>query len=121
MPLIKSGTTTGLTRGLFKLCGTQVRIAKDGVMLADGKSAFQVMKGQYEVEKREDLNPFFSPGDSGSAVFVKDLSGDLTCVGIAIGMTSYGTTVVTPITAVLDALKLNGDNVKKFEESMDTT
>ena len=119
LPLIKSGTTTGLTRGLFKLNGTQVRIAQDGNLLTDGKSEFQVMKGQYEVEKCGNLSLFFVPGDSGSAVFMKDESGNLTCVGMAIGTTSYGNTVVTPIKAVLEALSLDENNVMQFFDKMD--
>ncbi|KAK3104608.1 hypothetical protein FSP39_006050 [Pinctada imbricata] len=72
------------------------------------------MKGQYEVESGSIHNPFFITGDSGSAVFQKEIDGKLVCIGIAIGKTSYDTTVVTPIGAVLDALGLTDSDVKKL-------
>ncbi|KAK3087783.1 hypothetical protein FSP39_010531, partial [Pinctada imbricata] len=114
-PLLKSGTSSGLTRSLFRLSGTQVRIFDDGVWLGIQGLEPIVMKGQYEVESGSIHNPFFITGDSGSAVFMKDpADGKLACIGIAIGKTSYDTTVVTPIGAVLDGLGLKDSDVTKF-------
>ncbi|KAK3104578.1 hypothetical protein FSP39_005305 [Pinctada imbricata] len=118
-PLLKSGTSSGLNRSLFRLDGAQVRIIEEGAWLGMDEQLPITMKGQYEVESGSkepgSLNkPFFIPGDSGSAVFAKENDGTLTCIGIAIGITSYGTTVVTPIGAVLDALNLKDTDVTTF-------
>ncbi|KAK3108255.1 hypothetical protein FSP39_004268 [Pinctada imbricata] len=72
------------------------------------------MQGQYEVNSDSKYTPFFIPGDSGSAVFIRETTGSLTCVGIALGKTSYGTAIVTPIGAVLDELHLQDSDVTKF-------
>ncbi|KAK3089106.1 hypothetical protein FSP39_000860 [Pinctada imbricata] len=113
-PLLKSGTSTGLTRSLFRLRGSQVRIFPNGAWLGTNGENLIVMKGQYEVESCNVSKPFFSAGDSGSAVFLKEPNGQLACIGIAIGMTSYHTTVVTPIGSVLDALELSDEDVTRF-------
>ena len=111
-PLIKSGTTTGLTQGYFKLNGLEVRIHNGPLSYGDGTSKHIVIRGQYEIKKQ--IQPyFFDKGDSGSAVFVKN-DEELICIGLAIGTTSFGNTVVTPIGAVLDALKLKESQITRF-------
>ena len=113
-PLIKSGTTTGLTQGYFKLYGTEVRIHNGPLSYGDGSSPNTVMRGQYEI--RRQIHPdFFDKGDSGSAVFVKN-DDELICIGLAIGTTSFGTTVVTPIGAILDRLNLKESQITRFQK-----
>ena len=115
-PLLKSGTSTGLTRGFFKLNGLEVRIHNGPLSYGDGTSRDVVMRGQYEIQKQ--VYPyFFDKGDSGSAVFVKD-GNELICIGLAIGITSFGTTVVTPIGEILDALGLLENQVTKFNRDV---
>ncbi|KAK3100201.1 hypothetical protein FSP39_016154 [Pinctada imbricata] len=113
-PIIKSGTSTGLTRSSFRLIGAEVRIIDHDVLAGTQDNEPIVMKGQYEIEPCHDLRTFFDSGDSGSAVFMKDSDGSLSCIGIAIGKTSYHSTVVTPIGAILDALGINDSDVTRF-------
>ena len=115
-PLIKSGTSTGLTQGFFKLNGLEVRVHDGPLSYGDGTSRNVVMRGQYEIQKQ--MYPyFFDKGDSGSAVFVKD-GTKLICIGLAIGITSFGTTVVTPIGEILDALGLKENQVTRFNRDV---
>lgn len=114
LPVIKSGSTTGLTRSYFKLDGAEVRICNEGNILGMKDAEPIVMKGQYEIVAGTKHSPFFIPGDSGSAVFLREPDQSLVCIGIAIGITSYDTTVVTPIGSVLDSLGLTDASVTQF-------
>ncbi|KAK3083038.1 hypothetical protein FSP39_012337 [Pinctada imbricata] len=115
LPVLKSGSTTGLTRSNFKLDGTEVRIFEEGNLLGMKDRRPIVMKGQYEILPGSEQNPFFIPGDSGSAVFLREPDKSLVCIGIAFGKTTYNTTLVTPIGAVLDSLGLDDKSVTHFE------
>ncbi|XP_021369415.1 uncharacterized protein LOC110460688 [Mizuhopecten yessoensis] len=105
----KFGATTHATRGVISSDGTFARPLTTDLEL-QGQPDVCVMKNQMEVYSLQGHSNFLLPGDSGSGVFVvnKLPTGEqnLTCIGLAIGSTSYGSAVVTPIAAVLDALGL---------------
>ena len=50
--------------------------------------------------------PFFLPGDSGALVYTFSNSREKSfkCVGMAVGFTSYGSCIITPIDSVLEAI-----------------
>ncbi|KAJ8311557.1 hypothetical protein KUTeg_010912 [Tegillarca granosa] len=103
--IIKFGSNTGLTRGAFRLNGVQVRVKRKINLTTPINPQTFTMKGQYEIQS---VGPkdFFQPGDSGSGVYIVDENKQLHCIGIAIGCTSYRSTIVTPIKDVLEALDL---------------
>ena len=61
---------------------------------------------QLEIIPDVDSAKFFDPGDSGALVFMHLNDQDLYCVGLAVGCTSYGSCVVTPIESVFQELGL---------------
>ncbi|XP_061162380.1 uncharacterized protein LOC133171608 [Saccostrea echinata] len=63
-----------------------------------------LMYNQVAIDSHCSLGPFFKIGDSGSLVFLPQEDGTLDCIGMAIGCTSYGTCIMTPIEDVLDNL-----------------
>ncbi|XP_069102150.1 uncharacterized protein [Argopecten irradians] len=109
--VIKFGSKTDVTRGALSVVGTDVRpfAKKLGV---SGSSDKVLMKNQYLVTGIYPSMDFFDGGDSGSAVFCQDVSGQLVCVGMAIGHCvlndyPYKAGIVTPIDAILQALGPN--------------
>lgn len=100
--VVKFGSETHLTRGYLIANGTQVRPLTTNLGLPNGGTF--TMKNQIEVEGLNSLSHFFQPGDSGSAVFTRRGDGSLECIGMAIGMTSNLSAVVTPINAILKEL-----------------
>jgi len=100
-PVVKFGSTTGLTIGSFVLDGAHVLIKEQQFDINDQPT--YVFRGMYEI--RCDIENAMRDGDSGSGVFLIDRDEDtLHCIGIAIGRTDYGSTIVEPIGQVLDAL-----------------
>jgi len=101
---VKVGSKTSLTQGVIKSYGTQVRPLTTSLGFPAQGSTF-VMKNQIEIASVCGHNVFFQPGDSGSAVFTRnEHDGSLECIGMAIGVTSTLSAVVTPIRAILEAL-----------------
>ncbi|XP_069135618.1 uncharacterized protein [Argopecten irradians] len=105
--IIKCGIKTGLSLGTLAFESTspraQVKVT-DGMCSVQRGSSEIVLKGQMLVDDKEP-NPFFLPGDSGSAVFV-NIDNSLECVGMGIGkMTSSPQTLVTPMKDIIDALR----------------
>ncbi|OWF47909.1 hypothetical protein KP79_PYT22574 [Mizuhopecten yessoensis] len=105
--VVQFGSETHLSKGFLKEDGIQVRPLTTVLGLPQSKDIFR-MSGQYEVEGLRSMPNLFMPGDSGAAVFM--LNGtSLHCIGMAIGSTSTGNAVVTPIAALLDAVRANAD------------
>lgn len=104
--VVKCGATTGLTHGLLALDGSIFRMENQEMRLPEPPAHHSpriVMYRQYLVESLKNCK-FFKMGDSGSLVFMHD-RGDLKCIGMAIGSTSYDGCIVTPIEAILEAFE----------------
>lgn len=99
--VVKVGAATGLT------CG---QLYTDGVYVKDfdgchGDNKLELYN-QFEVLSSSELKTnFMECGDSGSLVFLSQKGGDIVCIGVAAGCTSYGSCVATPIDAVFKAFK----------------
>jgi len=100
--VVKFGSETHLTSGYLIADGTQVRPTATNLGLPVGGTF--TTKNQIEVASLDGHNVFFQPGDPGSAVFTRREDGSLECIGMAIGMTSNLSAVVTPINAILKEL-----------------
>ena len=119
LTVLKCGAKTGVTRGSIKLDGIQVknhdvRFSKNGKPFTSD-AHFQIIEGQYEISSNSE-STFIGAGDSGASVYVKGRFGELYCIGIAIGYTSYGSAIVTPIFPILKKFGLNTRYLKKFPE-----
>ncbi|WAR16107.1 hypothetical protein MAR_030701 [Mya arenaria] len=77
-----------------------------------------VLHKQYEIAPLSENMPFADFGDSGAFVYCWRSTCDLVCVGMIVGGTSNGTTVVTPFNSILKQLgvpKLK--NIKQLKMS----
>lgn len=104
--VVKCGAVTGLTHGVLALDGGIFRMENQEMRMPGIQAQHSqriVMYRQYLVESVENY-PFFQMGDSGSLVFMHH-GRDLKCIGMAIGNTSYGGCIVTPIEAILEAFQ----------------
>lgn len=122
--VVKCGTITGLTHGLLAVDGGIFRLENQELRLASlqGQNFPEriTMYGQYLVEFIKN-HEFFDLGDSGSLVFMHDEDKSLKCVGMAVGKTSHGGCIVTPIEAILEAFGINdGNNGPPFLPFNDT-
>ncbi|KAJ8313562.1 hypothetical protein KUTeg_008123 [Tegillarca granosa] len=117
-PIIKFGSETGLTKGVFTLNGPDVKISQQVGFESPCGNHTLIMKNQYEIQQIGNI-PFFKPGDSGSGVFLVDDQRELHCIGMAIGCTSYGSAIVTPIGEILEALALPKRLKRFYHEPME--
>ena len=123
--VIKYGNVSKLTAGHLHLSGLHVRSVNEELGITEcsgGMECTKKFKMFYQQEiKSSSSYPFFEAGDSGALVFMlNDPEGnDLHCIGIAIGVTSYQSCIMTPIDAVLSKLQLPG-NLKSFQTSNNT-
>ncbi|XP_062578680.1 uncharacterized protein LOC134240617 [Saccostrea cucullata] len=108
----KSGTSSGFTKGYLKLNGLAVKYHDPSIPFSNSPSfcGFHYYS-QLEINHLKGLKDFAQAGDSGALVFQIDPQGcdkddKLVCIGMVVGGTSFGTTVVTPIASVLDELKV---------------
>ncbi|XP_021359687.1 uncharacterized protein LOC110454497 isoform X1 [Mizuhopecten yessoensis] len=107
--MVKFGSETHVTRGTLISEGTVVTPVSTEMGLFGHTGRKVLMRNQMEIAGLTSHGAVFQPGDSGSGVFFVDRTGmgqELTCIGMAIGSTSNGTAVVTPIVDILDALQL---------------
>ena len=124
-PVIKYGNESKLTVGHLHMSGLHVRSENEEIMLCeynDGMESTAKFKMFYQQEISSITpGPFFKIGDSGAFVFLlKDNEGkELECIGMAIGVTSYNSCVMTPIDAVLNKLQLPA-YLKSFQTSVST-
>ena len=104
-PIIKCGMNTGITKGTLNIRGACVRLSDFNLTNLDQSSghSYKAMR-QYEILPESD-GMFALNGDSGSIVFMLKRK-KLVCVGMLIGCTSYKAGIVTPITPILQALRL---------------
>ncbi|XP_062608453.1 uncharacterized protein LOC134270277 [Saccostrea cucullata] len=110
--VVKYGVTTGFTLGcLFNEC-MHVRIQSENLTLPDflGSSHPRNITVYNQMEIEGIRGKFFDLGDSGSFVFCINQDETLSCIGMAIALTSRGTCLVTPIENVLKSLKLPVSN-----------
>lgn len=109
-PCIKCGARSGLTSGSISLNGLAARYRHCDINFTNppSQSVYPYLK-QLEIHGISKRS-FALEGDSGSLVFQVDSPGDLKeddklfCIGMVVGGTSHGSTVVTPINAILEAL-----------------
>ncbi|XP_053398673.1 uncharacterized protein LOC128556872 [Mercenaria mercenaria] len=107
--VFKFGWKTKKTKAKFADDGICISVKTANVVL--GKKLGFELHGQLMVNSEA----FADKGDSGAPVFTKRHDGEIVCVGLVTGGTSYGATVVTPIEPILKALKVSG--LKNFEQS----
>ena len=100
--VVKLGCMTGLTRGKLYSPGTFVRRLPNK-HTDESKVEFL---GQLEIVPSSKSAKFFDLGDSGSLVFMVLNEAELYCIGLAVGCTSYGSCIVTPIEHVFKELML---------------
>ncbi|XP_062569478.1 uncharacterized protein LOC134231532 [Saccostrea cucullata] len=112
--VLKFGARTGLTLGSLFNENMHVRIKyKETLKLYDSIGYTDIpcdvnVYNQMEIESLTHDN-FFEVGDSGSLVFyIQD--DTLCCIGMAIGLTTRGTCLVTPIENILKSLGLPVNN-----------
>ncbi|XP_060556030.1 uncharacterized protein LOC132716726 [Ruditapes philippinarum] len=112
-PVVKIGSTTHETVGIFKMSSPAVSVRP--LSIIDARSLKFTLHNQLEVCPLTDRYAFSERGDSGSLVFMKrsDEDNEYICVGMVEGGTDYGTTIVTPITSILQACGV--DSFKSFE------
>lgn len=121
--VVTYGAESGLTRGALNVDGSYVRIESKELRIFE-KDLFGTLKEnvftmyhQREVLNIGDRN-FFELGDSGALVFMLFDNKRSKCVGMAIGKTSYGSCIITPIASVLDSLGLKPPlKLKSFTQS----
>lgn len=111
---MKVGAESGLTAGQF--CGP-IHPKLDN--LNDEYSPSIYLYHQIEIVPLSKETPFLKSGDSGSFIFMLKNTNpvELTCVGIAVASTSHGSCIMTPISRVLEALKLPENSLSVFENS----
>lgn len=108
--VVKCGSVTGLTHGLLALDGGIFRLENRELRLPGLRGQLsQERIIMYLVESINNL-PFFYLGDSGSLVFMHDDDKSLKCIGMAVGMTTHGGCIVTPIEAILKAFGIHDDD-----------
>lgn len=108
-PVVKFGQGSGLSRGTVYSEGLFVTPANKTQTAAP-----ITLNHQIEVRsdttagsmRREELPSFefFLPGDSGALILAAGQDNCLGCLGMAVGYTSYGSCIATPIESILDSL-----------------
>lgn len=110
--VIKTGRTTGTTRGKLILDSLKIRVDKSFAAIG-----YMTFSNCFEVIDRG-FGAFFRPGDSGSGVFVEKENGTLKPLGIAFACMN-SQTAVCKIDAIVEQLKLDIVNKQTREEEMD--
>ncbi|XP_045187249.2 uncharacterized protein LOC123545053 [Mercenaria mercenaria] len=110
--VMKFGRTTNKTEGFVQFSNAAVKLI-DHVhryTIPWGGDFSYRLFNQFEI--RALTGSFVKKGDSGSLVFKKDVTGELLCVGMVVGMLEpSGNGIVVPISAVLSEL-----GVKEFKD-----
>lgn len=107
--VIKTGRTTGTTRGKLILDSLKIRVDKSFAAIG-----YMTFSNCFEVIDRG-FEAFFRPGDSGSGVFVEKENGTLQPLGIAFAYMN-SQTAVCKIDAIVKELKLAIVNKQSREE-----
>lgn len=105
--IVKFGAQSGLTAGHLYSDGLVLRQCIHPTFQKAGNQQYNIMLlNQIEIIGSPNTsNGFFEPGDSGALVFVIEENQHLKCLGMAVGYTSYGSCITSPIGSVLEALK----------------
>ncbi|XP_053391278.1 uncharacterized protein LOC123538684 [Mercenaria mercenaria] len=114
-PVVKFGRSTDKTSGVFVSNQPLVSV-KTIKNKWDDRECSITLHNQLEIQSVLSNTQFADTGDSGSLVFMKDETGEYVCVGMVEGGTPYGTTIVTPITPILDQFKVF--RLKSFQEKI---
>ncbi|XP_061193967.1 uncharacterized protein LOC133202208 [Saccostrea echinata] len=101
--VVKYGSKTGFTIGNLYFNGSHIRFVDDIGELPDKTPV--CMCNQIEIQSLPH-GTFFEPGDSGAFVFCINPDKTLSCIGMAIGSTSKGSCLVTPMVRILDSFGL---------------
>jgi hypothetical protein len=111
-PVVKLGSTTNKTIGKFMMNEPAISVRTSKFNVNTGS---HVLTLHNQLEVIPDGPKFSDFGDSGSLVFMKRSAEDneYICVGMIEGGTSYGTSIVTPITPILQAFGVG--SFKNFE------
>lgn len=114
---MKCGASTGITVGMLCADGIYVRLENIPMhFYGDSQTKFE-MYNQYDVHAVE-RHKLFKIGDSG-AIVLEGLGQNLKVVGMAIGETSYGSAIVTPIKNILRELELPENSIASFRPKAD--
>ena len=116
--VVKYGIGTEHTLGILRLHGCAVHRHSTHFFPHDSIRLHQ----QFEVYSVKD-KPFANQGDSGAMVFLvsqENTEIKLKALGLLVGGTDHGTTIVTPIWAILERLNLPL-NLLPFDNSLKTT
>jgi hypothetical protein len=127
----KYGCVTGNTTGVIEFNNCVIREIDFKSLMTpndESRTEFSLFK-QYHIKPSTEDIMFCKPGDSGSLVFMKDRTGgdvDLRCIGMVVGWWSDGSGVVTPISPILDELKVKQlkpfipNVLKQISDKLDT-
>ncbi|XP_062570146.1 uncharacterized protein LOC134232216 [Saccostrea cucullata] len=96
--VVKYGSTTGFTIGNLYPNEVHINFVSENGDLPDKTQS--VMYHQIEIQSLPH-GTFFKPGDSGSFVFCINQDKTLSCLGMAIGSTTKGSCLVTPMVRIL--------------------
>jgi hypothetical protein len=100
--VVKYGAKTGFTIGNLYHSPVHVRFVQESLKLP-GNSHCAVMCDQIEIQNLPQ-GDFFELGDSGSFVFCINPDKSLSCLGMAVGLSTRSTCLVTPIDRILQTL-----------------
>ncbi|XP_062596794.1 uncharacterized protein LOC134258282 [Saccostrea cucullata] len=102
--VIKYGSQTRFTIGNFYFDRVHIRFLNNTLDLP-GRNGFATMYNQIEIQSLPH-GTFFEAGDSGAFVFCINVDKTLSCLGMAIGSSTRGSCLVTPMTRILDSFSL---------------
>lgn len=109
--VIKRGRETGDTEGVLESCSASIAARRK----FQPDSVYQ-FDNCFEIRSMHEKVPFFTYGDSGSAVFVKE-DGKLKPLGIAFAFRAEGSTYVCRIHHIVQIFNLS---IYQEEENMET-
>ncbi|XP_062578852.1 uncharacterized protein LOC134240788 [Saccostrea cucullata] len=102
--VIKYGSQSGFTIGNLYFDGAHIRFLNESLGLPDQINIVS-MYNQIEIQSLPH-GAFFEVGDSGAFVFCINPDKTLSCLGMAIGLTTRGSCLVTPMVRILDSFGL---------------
>ena len=108
--VVKYGCGSGLTSSHVRLNGMHARVYHDSLAFKRRVGGVDRIKqfmlyNQYEVHSST-RQPFCEPGDSGSFVFKVNGNSELECIGMVVGISSYGSCMMTSIKDILKVFNL---------------
>ncbi|XP_053380863.1 uncharacterized protein LOC123549841 isoform X2 [Mercenaria mercenaria] len=100
--VMKFGCTTNKTEGFVQFSSSAVRLIEHThTYRVSSKDYTYSLFNQFEIRPILNQHKFVQPGDSGSLVFKEDISRDLLCIGMVVGVFEpCGNGIVIPISAI---------------------